>query len=85
MAQPTTTLTNPTSALPLSKRGAASDSGCYQATGPRTSLYLNDIRQLAYQKWVAAGRPEGDSSRFWLEAEQELLQGAESVPTSMSG
>jgi hypothetical protein len=37
-------------------------------------LYLNDIRQLAYQKWAAAGMPEGNSSRFWLEAEQELLQ-----------
>jgi len=36
---------------------------------------LNDIRARAYSKWVAAGRPEGDSWRFWLEAEQELLQG----------
>jgi hypothetical protein len=30
-------------------------------------------RFRAYLKWEAAGRPEGDGSRFWLEAEQELL------------
>jgi hypothetical protein len=35
---------------------------------------LNDIWRLARHKWEAAGKPDGDSSRFWLEAEQELLQ-----------
>jgi hypothetical protein len=30
------------------------------------------IRELAYSRWEAAGRPEGDGVRFWLEAEQEL-------------
>lgn len=39
------------------------------------SLTLNQIRERAYSKWVAAGMPEGDGGRFWLEAEQELLQG----------
>jgi hypothetical protein len=29
----------------------------------------------AYGKWEAAGKPDGDGTRFWLEAEQELLQG----------
>jgi Protein of unknown function (DUF2934) len=29
------------------------------------------IRDLAYQKWVAAGRPPGDGLPFWLEAERE--------------
>src|SRR5262245_16658209 len=32
----------------------------------------DDIRILAYQKWEAAGCPEGDGERFWLAAEQEL-------------
>jgi hypothetical protein len=32
------------------------------------------IRQCAYQKWEAAGRPPGDGVRFWLEAERELCQ-----------
>jgi len=38
-------------------------------------IWLNDIRARAHQKWQEAGRPDGDSSRFWLEAERELLQG----------
>ena len=33
------------------------------------------IRILAYQKWEAAGKPESDGVRFWLEAEREFLQG----------
>jgi hypothetical protein len=35
---------------------------------------LNSIRERAYQKWQAAGRPTGDNVCFWEEAEQELLQ-----------
>jgi hypothetical protein len=38
-------------------------------------IYLNDIQELAYRKWLSAGRPNGDCVRFWLEAEQEFLQG----------
>jgi len=34
-----------------------------------------DIRLCAYQKWEAAGKPAGDGVPFWLEAEQELLEG----------
>lgn len=30
------------------------------------------IRLHAYLKWEATGRPQGDSVRFWLEAEHEL-------------
>ena len=30
------------------------------------------IRQLAYRKWEAAGSPPGDGVPFWLEAEREL-------------
>lgn len=32
------------------------------------------VRIGAYYRWDAAGRPAGDGVRFWLEAEQELLQ-----------
>jgi hypothetical protein len=31
-----------------------------------------EVRRRAYQKWEAAGRPDGDGIQFWLEAEQEL-------------
>jgi Protein of unknown function (DUF2934) len=41
----------------------------------RPPPFLNDIGDLAYDKWVAAGMPPGDSVRFWLEAEQELCAG----------
>lgn len=30
------------------------------------------IRELAYARWEAAGRPMGDGVQFWLEAEREL-------------
>jgi DUF2934 family protein len=33
-----------------------------------------EIRTLAYGKWVKAERPTGDGSQFWLEAERELRQ-----------
>lgn len=33
------------------------------------------IRLQAYRKWEACGKPIGDSLRFWLEAERELVQG----------
>jgi len=39
-----------------------------------TSKDLEKIRQLAYLKWEAAGKPEGSDRFFWLEAERELLQ-----------
>jgi Protein of unknown function (DUF2934) len=58
--------------------------GADQAAGPtgspfgspkRPPVTLNDIGRRAYQKWVAAGRPEGNCVPFWWAAEQELLQG----------
>ncbi len=32
----------------------------------------DQIRELAYAKWEAAGRPAGDGAEFWLMAEAEL-------------
>ncbi len=31
------------------------------------------IRQLAYFKWVGAGMPNDMADKFWIEAEQEVL------------
>lgn len=39
------------------------------ASPPRSE---EQIRQLAYQKWEAAGKPLGDGLHYWLEAEREL-------------
>ena len=45
------------------------------AVDRRLPLSLNDIRDRAYEMWVAAGTPPGDSARFWQEAEQEMRKG----------
>ena len=45
------------------------------AAARRPLLLLNDIRDRAYEKWVAAGMPPGDGAHFWLEAEQEIREG----------
>ena len=37
----------------------------------------DEIRELAYRKWEAAGWPAGDGVEFWLAAERELAGGNE--------
>lgn len=32
------------------------------------------VRKMAYQKWELAGRPAGDGTPFWLEAEREWIE-----------
>ncbi len=44
------------------------------AAARRPLLFLNDIRDRAYEKWVAAGMPSGDNACFWLEAEQQIRE-----------
>jgi len=39
------------------------------------SVSDEDIRLCAYQLWEAAGKPTGDGVQFWLQAEQELVEG----------
>ena len=45
-----------------------------QAAAPSSNGQVDEqtIRQRAYERWEAAGRPEGDGVQFWLEAEKEL-------------
>ena len=40
-----------------------------------------EIGQLAYQLWEKAGRPAGMDLNFWLEAESQLRQAAQPIPT----
>jgi hypothetical protein len=49
-------------------------SACVPPAARGPALTLNAIYRLARRKWEAAGRPPGDSARFWLEAEEELRQ-----------
>jgi hypothetical protein len=39
---------------------------------PNGQVDEQTIRLRAYERWEAAGRPEGDGVQFWLEAEKEL-------------
>jgi hypothetical protein len=41
--------------------------------GAQSEIDREWISHLAYAKWEAAGRPEGDGLKFWVEAERELL------------
>ena len=45
------------------------------AAARRPLLFLNDIRDRAYEKWTAAGMPQGEGACFWQEAEQEIREG----------
>jgi hypothetical protein len=67
-------LQEPSTAQPSPGQPTAGPIGFSSPASKRLSLTLADIRRRAHAKWVAAGRPDGDSSRFWLEAEQELLE-----------
>ena len=51
--------------------GAASDAVGTVQKGKAKSQEV--VRGHAYQKWEAAGKPNGDGVNFWLEAEQEFL------------
>ena len=37
------------------------------------------IRHRAYELWVAAGKPEGSSLRFWKEAEAQIVAEGEAA------
>jgi hypothetical protein len=47
----------------------------------------DEIRQRAYELWLAAGEPEGRADSFWYEAEKELITkdaAAGEVPPGMT-
>jgi hypothetical protein len=67
----------------LAKRVIAKTAGTLMTTNEPTASTAvatsrrpaqEEIRTLAYAKWVDAGRPPGDGAHFWLEAERELSQ-----------
>lgn len=38
----------------------------------KKSISEESIRETAYYLWEAAGKPSGDGSEFWIEAEKQL-------------
>jgi hypothetical protein len=41
---------------------------------PTMEVSSQEIQLRAYLLWEAAGKPQGQDGRFWLQAEQELKQ-----------
>jgi hypothetical protein len=68
----TATSAKPSATPPTSRSKAAGASGPDDPTRAGKPMSAAAIRLRAYQKWEAAGKPDGDDARFWLEAEQEL-------------
>lgn len=62
---------NPTGPATATQTAVASGDKDHQAR----LVPAEDIRLCAYRKWEKAGKPTGDGTKFWLEAEQELAQG----------
>lgn len=44
-------------------------------------LDKKEVGLLAYQLWEKAGRPSGKDLDFWLEAEKQLRNAAQPIPT----
>ncbi len=57
--------------VPLKRNETREASGNGQEGSPITDK-AEKIRELAYQKWSAAGCPASDGVEFWLAAEAEL-------------
>lgn len=38
------------------------------------AIVKDQVRQIAYRKWQAAGSPRHQALKFWLEAEQEWIE-----------
>jgi hypothetical protein len=73
MHKKTATAAHPSSTRAASEqKPAASVPGTPAPKGKAASEEA--VRLRAYQRWEAAGRPGGDGVKFWLEAEQELVQ-----------
>lgn len=50
----------------------AGDASRNPNTSAREAPGEDAIRERAYALWEEAGRPEGDGTQFWLDAEREL-------------
>jgi hypothetical protein len=46
--------------------------GTLTAPARAKTMSQQEIGQRAYQKWEAAGKPDGKDLKFWLEAQREL-------------
>jgi hypothetical protein len=73
MRRKSATLGRPAPADATSEKKPAVASPVAEPATKGQAVSEDAIRLCAYQKWEAAGKPEGDGIQFWREAEQELL------------
>lgn len=71
--QKTATLAQSTPVTPPSQPTAVRGPSPDGQVPTATSVCEEAIRLRAFQKWEAAGKPQGNGVQFWLEAEQQLL------------
>jgi hypothetical protein len=55
-----------------------------QGIRPAVNLDVKSIAELAYQLWVARGRPHGSGEVDWLEAERQLSKPSAAAPTEIN-
>jgi hypothetical protein len=71
--RPTPPTTNPSAPRTATPAAAADKVSLNNTKTPRRpGPNEEEIRARAYFLWEQAGRPEGDGTQFWLEAEKEL-------------
>lgn len=56
--------------------------GTQPVSKERTEVMDQNIHELAYKKWEAAGSPPSDGVEFWLQAETEINAKSNSKKTS---
>lgn len=72
MSKKSATLARPASVKTTSATPAVVSAPGDQQSDDGRLVQEDAIRLRAYEKWEAAGKPNGDGIRFWLEAEKEL-------------
>jgi len=64
--------TTPAPSVPAKPVTTTAASAVIDKDSRSKSVSEEAIRVCAYCKWESAGKPDGDGTRFWLEAENEL-------------
>lgn len=80
MQMTTASMTQSAPATRASESKAAKGIAAAASASEDRSVTLDAIRLRAHQKWEAAGKPEGDCLKFWLEAERKLLESKRTGP-----
>lgn len=45
-----------------------------ELTAEEVAAAKEEIRRLAFEKWLEAGQPDGDGVQFWMAAESQWIE-----------